>query len=235
MGYLDNSSITVDAILTTKGREILAKGGKLDITQFALGDDEIDYTLWNPNHPSGTNYYGIIIENLPLIEAIPDETQAMRSKLITIPRPQNSTQIVGVPFISVTQTSYPKAEANVPIEIVPITKHLSTNTQEVSLTLNDRLGYTAILSDATYGTLAATAKAPDQPATDDMPIAMGDATSNSTMSVMGTKFSFTPSVNNTPKARTGTITITGNATGGVVTIKFTIPVTTNVVRVAGVL
>jgi len=230
MGYLDNSSMTVDAILTTKGREILAKGGTLNITQFALGDDEIDYTLWNPTHPNGTSFYGIIIDNLPLIEAIPDETQAMRSKLITIPKPAGATEIVGVPFINVSQTNYTSAAANVPIEIQPITKHLSTNTQEVTLTLNDSLGYTAILSDATYGSLVAIATAPNQPAADDTPIGMGDATSNTTISVMGTKFRFTPSVNNSGKARIGTITITGNATGGVVTIKFTVPVTTTTVR-----
>ena len=84
MGYLDNTSVTVDAILTNKGRELLAKGdGSFNITQFALADDEIDYDLWNPDHPLGTDFYGIIIENLPLTEAIPDETQAMKSRLLT--------------------------------------------------------------------------------------------------------------------------------------------------------
>ena len=54
MGYLDNSSITVDAILTKKGREMLAKGrDNFIISQFALADDEIDYELWNPAHPLG--------------------------------------------------------------------------------------------------------------------------------------------------------------------------------------
>ena len=43
MGVLDNTSVTVDAILTKKGREKLAKGeGQFRITKFALGDDEID-------------------------------------------------------------------------------------------------------------------------------------------------------------------------------------------------
>ena len=47
MGYLNNSVITVDAILTTKGRELLARNdGSFQITQFALSDDEIDYTLY---------------------------------------------------------------------------------------------------------------------------------------------------------------------------------------------
>ena len=74
MGYLNNNVVTVDAILTTKGRELLAKGdGSFTITQFALGDDEIDYTLYNPNHPSGSAFYGQAIENMPLIEAIPNE------------------------------------------------------------------------------------------------------------------------------------------------------------------
>ena len=59
MGFLNNTTVTVDAILTTKGRELLARGdGSFSITQFALADDEIDYTLYNPNHPSGSAFYG---------------------------------------------------------------------------------------------------------------------------------------------------------------------------------
>ena len=87
MGYLDNTSITVDAILTKKGRELLAKGDdSFEITQFALGDDEVDYQLWNAAHPKGTSYYGVIIDNMPLLEAFPDETQMMRYKLVTLPK-----------------------------------------------------------------------------------------------------------------------------------------------------
>ena len=68
MGYLDNSSITVDAILTKRGRELLARNdGSFNITQFALGDDEIDYTLFNENHPNGSQYSGEAIENMPLL------------------------------------------------------------------------------------------------------------------------------------------------------------------------
>ena len=85
MGYLNSQIITVDAILTTKGRQLLSQGN-FNITQFALSDDEIDYTLYNPNHPSGSSYYGEAIENMPLLEAFPDETQIMKYKLITLPR-----------------------------------------------------------------------------------------------------------------------------------------------------
>jgi hypothetical protein len=87
MGYLNNQVVTIDAILTKKGRELLAKGdGSFKITQFALADDEIDYTMYNPSHPSGSAYAGEAIENMPLLEAFPDETQIMKYKLATLPR-----------------------------------------------------------------------------------------------------------------------------------------------------
>lgn len=87
MGYLSNSVVTVDAILTKKGRELLARGdGSFQITQFALSDDEIDYTLYNTSHPSGSSYYGEAIESMPLLEAFPDENQIMKYKLVTLPR-----------------------------------------------------------------------------------------------------------------------------------------------------
>jgi len=95
MGYLDSSTITVDAILTKRGRELLAlNDGSFRITQFALGDDEIDYTMFNENHPNGSQYSGEAIENMSLIEAIPDGNHIMRHKLITLDR---GTSII--PFI----------------------------------------------------------------------------------------------------------------------------------------
>jgi len=87
MSILNNTTITVDAVLTTKGRELLARNdGSFQITQFALADDEIDYTLYNPNHPSGSAYYGEALENTPVLEAFPNESQIMRYKLVTLPR-----------------------------------------------------------------------------------------------------------------------------------------------------
>ena len=95
MGYLDNTSITVDAILTKRGRELLARGdGSFRITQFALADDEVDYTLFNENHPNGSQYYGEAIENMPLLEAIPDENNIMIHKLVTLPRGTTKLPIV---------------------------------------------------------------------------------------------------------------------------------------------
>ena len=87
MAYLNNEFVTVDAVLTTKGRELLARNdGSFRITQFALSDDEIDYTLYNPNHPSGSAYYGEAIEKMPLLQAFVDNTQDMKYQLVTLPR-----------------------------------------------------------------------------------------------------------------------------------------------------
>jgi hypothetical protein len=95
MGYLDNTTVVVDAILTKKGRELLARGdGSFNVTQFALSDDEIDYGLWNPNHPNGSAFSGEAIENMPVIEAFPDENQIMRNKLVTLPRGTTKMPII---------------------------------------------------------------------------------------------------------------------------------------------
>ncbi len=103
MGYLDNSIVTVDAILTKKGRELLARGdGSFKITQFALADDEIDYTLYNPQHPSGSALYGEAIENMPLLEAFPDETQIMKYKLTTLPRGTSKLPVLDLGYASIS-------------------------------------------------------------------------------------------------------------------------------------
>ena len=102
MGYLNNSVVTIDAILTKKGRELLARGdGSFKITQFALADDEIDYTLYNPDHPSGSVFYGEAIENMPLLEAFPDETQIMKYKLTTLPRGTAKLPVIEVGYAAI--------------------------------------------------------------------------------------------------------------------------------------
>ena len=83
MGFLDKSTITVDAILTKKGREKLA-AGDFEITKFAVADDDVDYKLWDINHQKGSNFYGQAIENMPLTEATPDGGKMMRYKLMTL-------------------------------------------------------------------------------------------------------------------------------------------------------
>ena len=74
MGFLNNTVVTVDAVLTKKGRELLAKGqNQFNITKFALADDDVDYRLWDVTHPNGSDFYGAVIENMPLTEAFVDE------------------------------------------------------------------------------------------------------------------------------------------------------------------
>ena len=134
MGYLDNSSIIVDAILTKKGRELLSRqDGSFEITQFALADDEIDYTLYNESHPDGTAYYGEAIENLPLIEAIPNENNTMISKLVTLPR--GTTKI---PVLSLQSTNI-SVGRSANFTISPNTLNFDTTVEsEYSFTIADR-------------------------------------------------------------------------------------------------
>ena len=108
MGFLNNTAVTVDAILTAKGRELLARGdGSFRITQFALSDDEVDYTLYNPEHPSGSAFYGEAIDSMPLLEAFADETQIMKYKLVTLPRGTAKMPLldIGLPAVSLKQGS----------------------------------------------------------------------------------------------------------------------------------
>ena len=103
MGYLNNSVVTVDAILTTKGREALAANdGSFRITQFALADDEIDYQLYNPSHPSGSAFYGQAINGMPLLEAFPEESQIMKFKLATLPRGTAKLPILNIGYTAVS-------------------------------------------------------------------------------------------------------------------------------------
>ena len=73
MGFLDNSSITVDAILTKIGRKRISDGS-FRVSKFSLSDEEIDYTLYDVTHPNGTDSYGTVIENMNLLEAQSNRT-----------------------------------------------------------------------------------------------------------------------------------------------------------------
>ena len=68
-------TVTTNATLTTRGREILSREGKIDVTKFILSDEEIDYTLWDTKHPNGTVLYGSVLKDTPLLEATPNRTK----------------------------------------------------------------------------------------------------------------------------------------------------------------
>jgi len=175
MGYLDKTTITVDAILTKKGRELLAKGSDdFNITQFALSDDEVNYDLWDVNHQLGSSYYGQAIEALPLVEAIPNENYVMKYKLVSLPKNISRMPVVSVGVSDITlNTGGEKAS------VVPNTTNFVNG--------NKIYGYTAILadSDAAYLNIAPggrieTAVAPT--ATDFVD------TSGNSVSIIGTSF-----------------------------------------------
>ena len=128
MGYLDNSSITVDAILTKVGRQLLARNdGSFKITQFALGDDEIDYMLFNETHPNGTQYAAEAIENMPLIEAMPDGSNMMQSKLITLARGTSAIPYIRIPGFN--QSQGPEVIKGASLTIIPQTYNINGNNQ----------------------------------------------------------------------------------------------------------
>ena len=106
MGVLDNTTVTVDAILTKKGRELLAKGqGQFNITKFSLGDDEIDYNLYDVTHPNGSNFYGEAIENMNLLEAIPNQDLALKYPLGDIEASSDGDSTTGNYVLSVNPPS----------------------------------------------------------------------------------------------------------------------------------
>jgi hypothetical protein len=103
MSYLSSTSVVVDAILTAKGRELLARNdGSFRITQFSLADDEVDYTLYNPNHPSGSAFYGEAIEAMPIIQAYPNDMEIMKYKLITLPRGTAKIPVLDLGYNAIT-------------------------------------------------------------------------------------------------------------------------------------
>ena len=214
MGYLNNSVVTVDAILTTKGRQLLAKGdGSFTITQFALGDDEIDYTLHNPNHPSGSAFYGQAIENMPLIEAIPNEMQSMKYKLVTLPRGTAKMPVLDVGYTAVT------LRQGASLAITPQTLNYLGDNQ-----LFEASGYTATIGDIrTMAEFTATGIDTPAAASANQTTTLGTSVSKT---VIGTSITLRATTINTlfgtNAALYTTLTIIGRDSGARTTIPVTI-------------
>jgi len=207
MAYLDNTEITVDAILTKKGREKLATGEGLNITKFALGDDEVDYTLYAPDHPLGSAYYDSAIRAIPITEASPDETQVLRYRLVTLPKGTVKIPKVefGVPSIVVTQNSGQ-------VSLRPTTGGAG----------NEQAGYTLVLANKNAGSIVGSGLAAGSGT---IPVFLGDEITMTAAVERGLSFTFIPNPNITTTIRT-TLTVYGNETGG----SQSIPVTINYIR-----
>jgi len=126
MGYLDGSSITVDAILTKHGRRLLAEGQGLGISKFALSDDGIDYDLWNIDHPSGSANYGNAITSLPQLEPTPDDFTVMTYKLTTLDRNTKYLPWINLPISTTVTMEGQGMEYSTPIK--PVTANHPTET-----------------------------------------------------------------------------------------------------------
>jgi len=214
MAILNPTTVTVDAILTTKGRELLARNdGSFQITQFTLADDEIDYTLYNPGHPSGSAFYGEAIENTPVLEAFPNESQIMRYKLVTLPRGTSKLPVINLGYNTII------LRQGASLTITPQTLNYlgSTSTFEAN-------GYTATIADSRLvssftGTGITSATPP----------AGLNTTTGTVLSVtqIGTSFTLTGTTINTLFGSTltqlsTTITVIGRDSGARVTIPLNI-------------
>jgi len=206
MGYLNNSTITIDAILTKKGRELLARGrDEFKITQFALADDEVDYDLYNPDHPLGTAFYGAAIENMPIVEALPDETQMLKYKLVTLP--VNTPRIPVVSVGGLTKITLNAGEASSPITPQTVNFQLGNTT----------FGYTAVLADSDVCDIIATGGSQFA----SIPAFVGDNEAAQSKTVSGTAFTITGKTH-TDSDKTTSVLIVGNETGGRILINIVV-------------
>ena len=220
MGYLNNQVVTIDAILTKKGRELMAKNdGSFIITQFALADDEIDYTQYNPTHPSGSAYYGEAIDNMPLLEAFPDESQIMKYKLATLPRGTAKLPVLDLGYAAIT------LKQGASLAITPQTLNYLG-----AATAYEQSGYTATISDvrlmSTFnGVGINTTTATDQNTTSTTTLG-----TNVSSTVIGTQINLRATTVNTlfgsNTQLTSTITFVGLDSGARITIPVTITKTT---------
>jgi len=217
VGYLNNSVITVDAILTKKGREALARNdGSFRITQFALADDEIDYTQYNPNHPSGSSYYGEAIDNMPLLEAFPDESQIMKYKLATLPRGTAKLPVLDLGFTAIT------LKQGAHLAITPQTLNYLDNAQAFETS-----GYSATIADvrvlSTFNGVGINSEAATQ-ANRAATTTVGTSVSKT---VIGTQINLRATTINTLFGSNSSITTTLTVVGLDSGARITIPVTIN--------
>ena len=220
MGYLNNQVVTVDAILTKKGRELMAKNdGTFKITQFSLADDEIDYTLYNPTHPSGSSFYGEAIDNMPLLEAFPDETQAMKYQLTTLPRGTAKLPVLDLGYSAIT------LKQGASLAITPQTLSYLGNAQAFETS-----GYSATISDVrllnTFSGVGVNTEAANE-ANVNATTTIG---TNVSKTIIGTQINLRATTVNTlfgtNASIAATLTVIGLDSGARITIPITITLTT---------
>ena len=209
MAYIDSQTITVDAVLTQKGRQLLAQNGNLNITSFALADDEIDYTLYQPNHPNGSAYYDIALRNTPVFEPLTDETQVMKYKLVTL-----NQGVTSIPSITIAQDK------------ILVTKDYTGDiiiSPSTNPAYNLQAGYTAILGNKNVGILIVQQTNAVNSVSNTVPTFAGDINIASAQVVVGNSFRFVAN-SGLNKTTTTNLTIIGNESGGSTSIEVTVTV-----------
>lgn len=213
MGFLNNTTVTVDAILTKKGRELLAQGtNAFNITKFALADDEVDYRLYDTSHPNGTDYYGAVIEATPLLEAFPDENHVMRYKLVTLPKNTQKMPVISIQPEAVTFTA--GGGLNQPkITITPSTANVTDSSY--TFILHDQSVVSMVVGQPAGGQGGGGATTPFFLGEDDVP--------NSKTLVAGTvRLGVLPLASTTTTTGKSTqLTVVGNDTGATTSITVT--------------
>jgi hypothetical protein len=215
MAILNNNTVTIDAVLTAKGRELLARNdGSFRITQFSLADDEVDYTLYNPQNPSGSAFYGQAIEAMPLMEAFPDDTQIMLYKLVTLPRGTAKLPVINVGYNSI------QLKQGASLTITPQTLNYlgATSTFEAN-------GYAVTVADVRFlSTFSSTGIAGAETTATGVTQTLGSSVSQT---IVGTSFTLRGTTINTLFGSslnqiTTTITVLGRDSGARITIPLTI-------------
>ena len=213
MGFLNNTTVTVDAILTKKGRELLAQGtNAFNITKFALADDEVDYRLYDTSHPNGTDFYGAVIEAMPLLEAFPDENHVMRYKLVTLPKNTQKMPVLSIQPEAVTFTA--GGGLNQPkITITPATANVSDSSY--TFILHDQSVVSMVVGQPAGGAGGGGATTPFFLGEDDVP--------NSKTLVAGTvRLGVLPlAASSTTTGKSTQLTVVGNDTGATTSITVT--------------
>lgn len=155
MAFLDSSTAVIDAILTKKGRELLAKNdGSFQITKFAFGDDEINYQLFDISNTTNPEQD---ILNLPILEPISNDEVALLSRLVTLP-----SGTLKISTLSVDPTSS--------------VAEFGTNVTITVSTLNgtDTQGYSASVRDTSIAVLQNIRVEPDENGTGTFTLLTGE-------------------------------------------------------------
>ena len=190
------------------------------ITQYALADDEIDYTLYNPSHPSGSAYYGEAIDGMPLLEAFPEANQIMKYKLATLPRGTAKLPILDIGYTAIT------LQQGAQLAITPQTLNYLGNDQTFETS-----GYTCTVADVRVLNSFSATGINTTAAVESSATATVTLGTNVSSTVIGTQINLRATTVNTlygsgQTSIVTTLTVTGIDSGARITVPLTVTRTT---------